>query len=52
MIYLRRLKVVQEDLRNAIEVSKLNYYCRITHKLTHKQKKYKSLLDIIKKVFQ
>ena len=24
--YLRRLKVVQEDLHNAIEVSKLNYY--------------------------
>ena len=36
--YLRRLKVVQEDLHNAIEVSKQNYYSRITYKLTHIQK--------------
>ena len=36
--YLRRLKVLQEDLHNAIEVSKLNYYSQITHKLTHIQK--------------
>ena len=36
--YLRRLKVLQENLHNAIEVSKLNYYSRITYKLTHIQK--------------
>ena len=35
--YLRRLKVVQEELNNAIEVSKQNYYSRITYKLTHIQ---------------
>ena len=51
--YLRRLKVVQEDLHNAIEVSKLNYYSRITYQLINSYtKKYKILLDIIKKVFQ
>ena len=50
--YLRRLKVLQEDLHNAIEVFKLNYYSRIAYKLTHIPKKNKSLLDIIKQVFQ
>ena len=39
--YLRRLKVLQEDLHNAIEVSKLNYYSQITYKLTHIQKMQK-----------
>ena len=39
--YLRRLKLLQEDLYNAIEVSKLNYYSRITFKLTHIQKNTK-----------
>ena len=38
MQYLRRLKLLQEDLHNSIEVSKLNYY-QVTYKLTHKQKK-------------
>ena len=37
--YLRRLKAVQEDLHNAIEVSKLNYYAQIRYKLTHIQKR-------------
>ena len=32
--YLTRLKVLQEDLHNAIEVSRLNYYSRISYKLT------------------
>ena len=50
--YLRRLKVLQEDLHNAIEVFRLNYYFRISYKLTPIQKKHKRLLDINKKVFQ
>ena len=32
--YLTRLKVLQEDLHNAIEVFRLNYYSRISYKLT------------------
>ena len=39
--YLRRLKLLQEGLHNAIVVSKLNYYFRIIYKLTHIQKKQK-----------
>ena len=35
---LRRFKLLQENLHNAIEVSKLNYYSRITCELTHIQK--------------
>ena len=35
--YLRRLQLLQEELHEAIEVSKLNYYSRITYKLTHMQ---------------
>ena len=38
LYYLRRLKVLQEDLHNAIEVSKQNYYSWITYKLNHIQK--------------
>ena len=49
MHYVRRLKALQEDLRNVIEVSRLDYYSQITHKLTHTQK---NTNDIIKKVFQ
>ena len=41
-----------KDLHNAVEVSKLNYYSRITCKLTHMQKNTTSLLDIIKKISQ
>ena len=48
--YLRRLKLLQEDLHNTNEVSKLNYHSRITYKLTHILKKQKSLLGVIKKV--
>ena len=51
MQYLRRLKLLQEDLHNDIEVSKLNYCSRVTYKLAHTEE-YKSLLDIIKKVFE
>ena len=47
--YLKRLKVLQEDLYNTIEFSKLNYYSRITYKLTHI---LTHLLDIIKKGFK
>ena len=36
--YLRRVKVLQEDLHNTIEVSKLNYRSRISYKLIHMQK--------------
>ena len=39
--YLRRLKVLQEDLHKAVEVSKQNYYYRIAYKLTHMQKTQK-----------
>ena len=31
MQYMRRLKLLQEDLHNAVEVSKLNYYSQITY---------------------
>ena len=50
--YLRRFKLLQKDLHNAIEVSKLNYHSRITCELTHIQKKNKMLLGIIKKAFE
>ena len=49
--YLRRLKVLQEDLHNAIEVSKLNYYSRITYKLTHIQKNTKVYWTLLKRFF-
>ena len=49
MHYFSRLKVLQEDLRYVIEVSRLDYYSQKTHKLTHTQK---NTNDIIKKVFQ
>ena len=55
--YLRRLKVLQEDLYNAIEVSKQNYYSQIAYKLTHIQKIQKFIehylkgLSIIKRYF-
>ena len=47
--YLRRLKLLQEDLHNAIEVSKLNYYSRITYKLTHIQKSTKFCWALLKR---
>ena len=49
--YLRRLKVLQVDLHNAIEVSKLNYYSRITYKLTHIQKNTKVYWTLLKRFF-
>ena len=49
--YLRRLKILQEDLHNAIIVSKQKYHSQIAYKLTHIQKTYKSLSDMIKAVF-
>ena len=53
MHYLRRLKVLQEDLHNAIisKVSKLNYYYRITYKLTHIQKNTKVYWTLLKRFF-
>ena len=42
MQYLKRLKLLQEDLHNEIEVSESNYYSRITYKLTHIQKNTKT----------
>ena len=36
------MKLLQDDLHNKIEVSKPNYYSRITCKLTQIQKKHKS----------
>ena len=48
---MRRLKVLQEDLHNAIEVSRLNYYSRITYKLTHIQKNTKVYWTLLKRFF-
>ena len=48
---MRRLKVVQEDLHNAIEVSKQNYYSRITYKSTHIQKNIKVYWTLLKRFF-
>ena len=49
--FLRRLKVLQEDLHNAIKVSKLNYYSQITYKLTHIQKNTKVYWTLLKTFF-
>ena len=49
MQYLRRLKLLQEDPHNEIEVSKSNYYSRITHKLTHIQKNTKAYWALLKR---
>ena len=49
--YLTRLKVLQGDLHNAIEVSKLNYYSQITYKLTHIQKNTKVYWTLLKRFF-
>ena len=49
--YLRRLKILQENLHNAIEVSKLNYYSRITYKLTHIQENTKAYWTLWKRFF-
>ena len=49
--YLRRLKVLQEDLHNATEVSKPNYYSRVTYKLTHIQKNTKVYWTLLKRFF-
>ena len=47
--YLRRLKLLQEDVHNEIEVSKSNYYSRITYKLTHIQKNTKVYWALLKR---
>ena len=47
--YLRRLKVLQEDLYNAIEVSKQNDYSRIVYRLTHIQKNIKVYWTLLKR---
>ena len=49
--YLRRLKVPQEDLHNAIEVSKPNYYSQITYKLTHRQKNINVYWTLLNRFF-
>ena len=49
--YLRKLKVLQDDLNNAIELSKLNYYSRIAYKLTHIQKNTKVYWTLLKRFF-
>ena len=49
--YLRSLKVLQGNLHNAIEVSKLNCYSRITYKLTHIQKNTKVYWTLLKRFF-
>ena len=45
------MKVLQEDLQNAIEVSRLNYYSRITNKLAHIKKNTKVYLTLLKRFF-
>ena len=42
------MKVLQEDLHNEIEVSKSNYYSRITYKLTHIQQNTKAYWALLK----
>ena len=49
--YLNRLQVLQENLYNATEVSKLNYYSQITYKLTHIQINTKAYWTLLKKFF-
>ena len=49
MQYLRRLKLRQEDLHNETEISKPNYYSRITYKLTHIQKNTKVYWALLKR---
>ena len=49
--YLRKLKVLQEDLHNAIKASKLNYYSLIRYKLTHIQKNTKVYPTLSKSFF-
>ena len=39
--YARKLRLLQEDLHSTSEVSELNYYSRITNKLTFMQKNTK-----------
>ena len=46
---MRRLKVLQEDLYNAIEVSKQNDYSRIAYRLTHIQKNIKVYWTLLKR---
>ena len=46
---MRRLKVLQEDLYNAIEVSKQNDYSRIAYRLTHIQKNIKVYWKLLKR---
>ena len=48
---LRRLKFLQEDVQNEIEVSKLNCYSRITYKIAY-IKKTQKFLGIIKMFFE
>ena len=48
--YLRRLKLLQEDLRIEIEVLKSNYYSLITYKLTHIQKNSQVYWELLKRV--
>ena len=50
MQHLRRLKLLQEDLYNEIEVSKLNYYSRIRYKLTHIHKNTKAYWALLKRL--
>ena len=45
------MKILQEDLHNAIEVSKLNYYSRITYTLAHIQKNAKVYWTLLKRFF-
>ena len=42
-----RFNVLQEDLQNAVEVSKLNYYSRITYKVTHIQNNTKNYWTLL-----
>ena len=46
--YLRRLKLLQEDLHSENEVTKSNCYFQITYKLTHIQKNTKAYWALLK----
>ena len=51
MQYLRRLKLLQEDLHNEIKVFKLNYYFRITYKCNSYTEKCENLYWALLKRF-
>ena len=48
MQFIRKLKFLQEDLIDEIEISKLNYHSWVTYKLNHIQENSKAYLALLK----